>query len=251
MFVKPRLSLLAVAALLALTSLLAWSSTRPALAEPRPAKVLPGETQDALRQIAGARDPALHPDPDRLFGLLWAGVRAAPPAPEDRPAPGKPADPLRAPTKSSLLLSVPELELKKVVVPNSSDQAVLDRAGIMHLAGTGFPRQQDSNTYIAGHALSDDSSRVPHVFRDLEDLRRGDRVVLRDRGEGLYLRGLRGLRRGPLRLLGDAASPRREGGLPPDLLARPDLRAASDRAHRAGSLLAAGPRLPGRPSRLV
>jgi hypothetical protein len=139
MFVKPRLSLLAVAALLALTSLLAWSSTRPALAEPRPAKVLPGETQDALRQIAGARDPALHPDPDRLFGLLWAGVRAAPPAPEDRPAPGKPADPLRAPTKSSLLLSVPELELKNVVVPNSSDQAVLDRAGIMHLAGTGFP----------------------------------------------------------------------------------------------------------------
>ena len=139
MFVKPRLSLLVVAALLALTSLLAWSSTRPALAEPRPAKVLPGETQDALRQIAVARDPALHPDPDRLFGLLWAGVRAAPPAPEDRPAPGKPADPLRAPTKSSLLLSVPELELKNVVVPNSSDQAVLDRAGIMHLAGTGFP----------------------------------------------------------------------------------------------------------------
>lgn len=34
---------------------------------------------------------------------------------------------------------------------NSPKQSYLDREGIVHLFGTGFPRERGSNTYIAGY----------------------------------------------------------------------------------------------------
>jgi Sortase domain len=50
----------------------------------------------------------------------------------------------------------------------------------MHLSGTGFPYERGSNTYIAGHAEGYNTTRVPHVFRNLEDLRQGNHIILRD-----------------------------------------------------------------------
>ena len=50
----------------------------------------------------------------------------------------------------------------------------------MHLAGTDFPWEDRSNTYIAGHAIGYAGSRVPEAFRHLADLDKGDRVTLRD-----------------------------------------------------------------------
>ena len=51
----------------------------------------------------------------------------------------------------------------------------------MHLAGTDFPwKDGPSNTYIVGHAIGYAGSRVPEAFRNLVDLRDGDRVTLHD-----------------------------------------------------------------------
>jgi sortase A len=88
--------------------------------------------------------------------------------------------PITKPVDTRLQLSVPRLGLKNVTVGNSSKQTFLDREGIMHLSGTGFPVERGSNTYIAGHAGDFYRSRIPNVFRNLKNLRRGDLITLRD-----------------------------------------------------------------------
>ena len=87
--------------------------------------------------------------------------------------------------------------MEDVTIGDSSEQAHLDREGIMHLSGTGFPYQRGSNTYIVGHAgdyyssrvrtgsrLPDTrdyyTSRVSNPFRNLKELRLGDLIALRD-----------------------------------------------------------------------
>lgn len=83
-----------------------------------------------------------------------------------------------------LRLTVPGLGMKDLLVRNSPDQSFLDREGIMHLAGTDFPWEEGSNTYIAGHAIGYPGGRVPEAFRNLVDLGKGDRITIRDaRGE--------------------------------------------------------------------
>ena len=52
--------------------------------------------------------------------------------------------------------------------------------GTLHLKGTSFPWQQDANVYIAGHRLGYPRTRSWLVFWDLNELRRGGRVVLTD-----------------------------------------------------------------------
>ena len=86
----------------------------------------------------------------------------------------------RDPSSNRLELTVPKLGMKDLSLGSSPDQAVLDREGIMHLGGTDFPWQDDSNTYIVGHAIGYPGGRVPEAFRHLADLRDGDRVTLRE-----------------------------------------------------------------------
>lgn len=99
-------------------------------------------------------------------------------APAKLPPPAVPTTP--SSSGKRLLLSIPRLGLQNVTVGDSPAQSYLDREGIMHLSGTGFPYQPGSNTYIAGHAEGYNISRVPHVFRNLQDLRQGDHVILHD-----------------------------------------------------------------------
>ena len=54
------------------------------------------------------------------------------------------------------------------------------RNGTLHLAGTGFPWQREANVYIAGHRLGYPRTESFLVFRDLNRLRMGRRVVLTD-----------------------------------------------------------------------
>ena len=96
-------------------------------------------------------------------------------APVEAPPVAKPG--LRG---NRLLLSIPRLGLKNVPVGDSPEQSYLDREGIMHLSGSGFPYERGSNTYIAGHAADCDASRIPNVFRNLHKLRQGDLINLRD-----------------------------------------------------------------------
>ena len=91
-----------------------------------------------------------------------------------------PADDGRKPRDTRLLLSIPRLGIEDVAVGDSPEQSYLDREGIMHLSGTGFPYERGSNTYIVGHAADYDASRVPNVFRNLKSLQQGDKITLRD-----------------------------------------------------------------------
>jgi sortase A len=93
---------------------------------------------------------------------------------EKRPSVAKPD-----PRDNRLLLSIPRLKLENIFIGDSPKQSYLDREGIMHLSGTGFPYERGSNTYIPGHA-DYDASRIPSIFRNLKDLQRGDHIILRD-----------------------------------------------------------------------
>jgi len=164
----------------------------PALEEPVPEKSVPEEP-------APAREPAPEPERDsdrnsdeKPVRSLRAGATGVPvlPGPARPKASTEqrafPAASRLATTESRprdrdnrLSLSVPRLGLKDISIGDSPDQAYLDREGIMHLSGTGFPYERGSNTYIPGHA-DYDASRIPSIFRNLKDLQRGDHIILRD-----------------------------------------------------------------------
>jgi sortase A len=84
------------------------------------------------------------------------------------------------PGADALMLSVRRLGLKDVRVPMSSSQAVLDRAGIIRLESSGAPSEPGSNTFIVGHAIGYPGGLYPYVFYELDRLRPGDEVSLRD-----------------------------------------------------------------------
>lgn len=119
------------------------------------------------------RNPANAPDPDKKPSGSAPGGKGT-------------LDVQQPPKDKTLSVTIPRLGLKDVRMPTSSAQSVLDRNGIMHLSGTGFPWQRLSNTYIAGHAQGYAGSRVPRVFEDLEDLRDGDRIIVRDANGDSY-----------------------------------------------------------------
>ena len=107
-----------------------------------------------------------------------AEEQAAPAVEEEAVPPAQEKE--QGPSDKRLELTIPKLGMKDVSLGDSPDQSYLDREGIMHLGGTGFPWQDESNTYIVGHAIGYPGGRVPEAFRHLADLRKGDRVVLHD-----------------------------------------------------------------------
>jgi sortase (surface protein transpeptidase) len=136
--------------------------------------VLPGQPRKAPGQRGPKQDsPKQEPskqEPPKKKASSWE-------APE-----GRQNAPARAsiPHNARLLLSIPRLRMEDVTIGDSSEQAHLDREGIMHLSGTGFPNQRGSNTYIVGHAGDYYTSRVPNPFRNLKELRLGALIALRD-----------------------------------------------------------------------
>ena len=167
------------ALLLALAALFALALPGAALAEDRDPG---GDTGPEDRLVGGFIRP--EPLPDEQGGSR--GLTGQPPREDggdeegDTARRGNDGD-AEEPRGERLELSVPKLGLKDVEVGDSADQSYLDREGIMHLSGTDFPWEgAPSNTYIAGHAIGYAGSRVPEAFRDLEDLREGDLVTLRD-----------------------------------------------------------------------
>ena len=157
------------ATLLALIAALFFFS-QVASAEPRP-----GEESGAGPGVRGGvvGVPVLPGEPPAQE------QQAAPPAQEEV-APPVQEEEEQDPSSKRLALTIPKLGMKNVSLGDSPNQAVLDREGIVHLGGTDFPWQDDSNTYIVGHAIGYPGGRAPEVFRHLADLRDGDRVTLRD-----------------------------------------------------------------------
>ena len=131
--------------------------------------VLPGQPRKFPAQRAPKKAPPKQ-EPPKKKASSWE-------APD-----GRQNAPARAdiPHNARLLLSIPRLGMEDVTIGDSSEQAHLDREGIMHLSGTGFPYQRGSNTYIVGHAGDYYTSRVPNPFRNLKELRPGDLIALRD-----------------------------------------------------------------------
>ena len=89
------------------------------------------------------------------------------------------ADP---PKNSTMTLTVPKMQhVRDVPVydgPPSDEAALHD--GALHLNNTGFPWQQGSNVYIAGHRLGFPGTKSYLVFWDLDKLQSGDEVILTD-----------------------------------------------------------------------
>jgi sortase A len=61
----------------------------------------------------------------------------------------------------------------------ANDEAAL-HDGTLHVRGTGFPWQDGSNVYIAGHRMGFPGTKSYLVFWDLNVLENGDEVILTD-----------------------------------------------------------------------
>lgn len=87
-----------------------------------------------------------------------------------------------APNNSTMKLTVPEMQrVKGVPVYDgaANDEAAL-HDGTLHVRGTGFPWQDGSNVYIAGHRMGFPGTKSYLVFWDLNKLENGDEVILTD-----------------------------------------------------------------------
>src|SRR5215210_1734220 len=82
---------------------------------------------------------------------------------------------------SSLALTVEAIGLYNVPVTNASSQQALDQ-GVIHFPQTPMPWEgrEQKNVYLAGHRLGWPGTGSRLVFYNLDKLKRGDAIVLRD-----------------------------------------------------------------------
>jgi sortase A len=105
-------------------------------------------------------------------GFVFLDIRKA------REEAGSP--PLKKNTTMELTIpSMRRVQNVPVYTGTAGDKSAL-HDGTLHLKGTSFPWQQDANVYIAGHRLGYPHTKSWLVFWDLNELRRGGRVVLTD-----------------------------------------------------------------------
>lgn len=87
------------------------------------------------------------------------------------------------PQDKTLRLTVPKMgRIRDAVVPyavGTDENALRDSAGI-HLAGTGFPWEENANVYIAGHRMGYPFTDSYLAFYDLHNVEVGDEVKLTD-----------------------------------------------------------------------
>jgi sortase A len=82
-------------------------------------------------------------------------------------------------------LTIPALELRNV--PVLSGRGALT-AGVEHVSGTDLPWRGDAqrNVYLAGHRLGYPGTGSRLIFYRLDELSKGDRIVLKDRRGRAY-----------------------------------------------------------------
>ncbi len=88
---------------------------------------------------------------------------------------------------AAMTLTVEALGLYDVPIMSSANLEVLDR-GLMHEPETSLPWDRDAqtNVFIAGHYLGYPGTGSRLIFHDLDKLRGGDEVVLKDRQGRIY-----------------------------------------------------------------
>ena len=86
------------------------------------------------------------------------------------------------PTSGDLSLTVPEMrrveDIPVFTGPANDNSALHD--GALHVNSTGFPWQDGSNVFIAGHRMGFPGTKSFLVFNDLNALANGDEVILTD-----------------------------------------------------------------------
>ncbi|WP_165874129.1 class E sortase [Rubrobacter taiwanensis] len=154
------------------------------------AGALRGETASAqlrFTEVRAAEEPSTTFVPANdglLLGETSPAERTSgrtPPAAEPVQIPReRTPDPESRHPAADLRLTIPRLGIADLAVPTGSGQGMLDRVGILHLEQSGYPWEPGSNTYIAGHAIGYPETRIPYVFYELGELRRGDEILLQD-----------------------------------------------------------------------
>ena len=105
------------------------------------------------------------------------------PAPSGEPAPDAPED-------ETLRLSVPKMaRIQDDTIPTTAgdDEAALKENAAIHLQGTGFPWEEGSNVYIAGHRLGYPNTNSFLAFWDMDALEDGDEIVVKDAEDREYV----------------------------------------------------------------
>ena len=89
---------------------------------------------------------------------------------------------IAAPKSEKLWLTIPTMKRVRDIPVFTGAAGDKDKlaAGVLHLQDTGFPWQQGSNVYIAGHRLGYPRTKSWLVFWNLDKLSSGDKVVLED-----------------------------------------------------------------------
>lgn len=87
------------------------------------------------------------------------------------------------PADKTLKLTVPKMnQIDDDTVPDAAgdDEQALKENGAIHLQGTGFPWQKESNVYLAGHRLGYPNTDSFLAFWDLNKLKKGDKAFVTD-----------------------------------------------------------------------
>ena len=93
--------------------------------------------------------------------------------------------PIPQPATNDLWMDIPALGLDDNYIANDESVAAMD-AGAIKLPSSGFPWQNDANTYIAAHRLGWPGTESDHQFYNLPNLALGDKIYLYDANLTVY-----------------------------------------------------------------
>lgn len=123
----------------------------------------------------------------QTIGGYIAGEASGPPG-GAAPTTEEAADDSAASSENKTLrLSVPKIEIENASIPTAepSEASLRDNVAV-RLPGTGLPRWEESNVYIAGHELGYPFTDSFRAFYDVKKLEEGDEVYLTDAGGTEY-----------------------------------------------------------------
>lgn len=90
---------------------------------------------------------------------------------------------LDPPQDTTMRLTVPKMaEIEDDEIPTGlgNEEPLFRDYAAVHLKYTGFPWEENSNVYIAGHLMGYDNTPSYRAFYDLDDLKRGDEIYITD-----------------------------------------------------------------------
>lgn len=171
------------------------SESEPLSAQSEPSSKSEPDPDPEPAESANGRKPAPEPEPaSRAQPESEQEQNALPLAGADWPIPSN--DEIERASKprhydwvpgAVLALTAESIGLHNAPIINSDSQQALDN-GVIHLPGTSMPwtRSPQRNVYLAGHRLGWPGTGSRLIFYNLDKLKSGDKVILRDRRNRKY-----------------------------------------------------------------